>query len=351
MRYCLLWVGTLSFLAIIVLTAWLLADRPQVIEVRLNKISQAMPKQQEPVPPSELPSIVAVAPTLEGSSSPSSDIAKENNLQRGTVSVWGSVSTSYGNIIANETIRLISDSVSQAYSEISDGNGYFNFGNILPASDYQLSVSPKGMYKRVSIDSLEILTNQGALSIVLDPLELATLKGRVVNVEGIVVPGYEMRIQSPLKARWIRKIVPDIIGKFDIKNVPVGPIVFSKTFGLALMVTGHELSGESQTSIELVVDVGNNMLKGVVYDEFNHAVPGATVILEWRHHYEGATSIVTRRRTTRPTGEFLFQGLGKGEHELLATSFDGLVGRQIVDVGSDNSERVVIIKRKRLNPE
>ena len=349
MRYCLLWVGTFSFLGIIVLTVWLLTDQPQEIEMRLNEVSQAMPKQQEPVQPSEPLSIVAVAPTLEGSSLLSSDIVKDNNLQRSTVSVWGSVSTNYGNIIANETIRLISESVSQAYSEISDENGYFNFGNILPASDYQLSVSPKGMYKRVSIDSLEILTNQGALSIVLDPLALATLKGKAVNVEGIVVPGYEMRIQSPLKARWIRKIVPDIIGKFEIKNVPVGPIVFSKTFGLALMITGHEFSGESQTSIQLIVDVGDNVLKGVVYDEFNNAVPGATVILEWKHHYEGATSIVTRRRTTRPTGEFLFQGLGKGEHELLATSFDGLVGRQMVDVGSDNSERVVILKRKRLN--
>ena len=349
MRCCLLWVGMSSFLGIIILAAWLLTDQSQETEVRPHEISQAAPKQQEPGPPSELVSIAAVVPALEGSSLASSDIEKDHDIQSGTASAWGSVSTSYGDIVANETIRLISKSANRAYSEISDENGHFNFRKILPASDYQLSVSPKGMYKRIAMDSLVILTNEGALSIVLEPLELAKLKGKVVNVEGIAVSGYEMRIQSPLKARWVRKIVPDIIGEFEIENVPVGPIVFTKTFGQVLMITGHEFLGESQTFIELIVDVGYTELKGVVYDEFNNAVPGATVILEWKHHYEGVTGIVTRRSTTRPTGEFLFQGIGKGEHELLATSFDGLVGRQIVDVGSDYSERVVITKRERLN--
>ena len=88
-----------------------------------------------------------------------------------------------------------------------------------------------------------------------------------------------------------------------------------------------------------------------MYDEFYNAVPGATVVLDWKHSYLGVVSIVTRRSATRPGGEFLFQGLGKGEHELLVTSFDGLVGHQIVDIGNDNSERVVVIQRKRLNQD
>jgi hypothetical protein len=114
--------------------------------------------------------------------------------------------------------------------------------------------------------------------------------------------------------------VPDIIGEFEIENVPIGPIEFFKTFGQVLVISGHEFSGDSQTVIELVVDVGYNELGGVVYDEFYNAVPGATVVLNWKHNYQGVVSIVTRRSTTRPTGEFLFQGLGKGEHELLVTS-------------------------------
>jgi hypothetical protein len=117
------------------------------------------------------------------------------------------------------------------------------------------------------------------------------------------------------------------------------------------VITGHEFSGDSQTAIELVVDVGYNELRGVVYDEFYHAVPGATVVLDWKHSYRGVVSIVTRRSTTRPGGEFLFQGLGKGEHELLVTSFDGAVGHQIVDVGNDNSKRIVVVRRKRLNQD
>jgi hypothetical protein len=357
LRSRLLWVGILFFLGIIVLAARLLSDQLEKTVVQLDESPQLAPKRQDPVPYLDPVGIEPVVPSPSsepaGSSLASSGIAKneEEDLWRGTASAWGSLYTKYGDVVADETVNLISESANQTYSEISDENGYFNFENIVPATDYRLSVSPKGMYKRVSMDSLAILNNPAALAIVLEPLELGTLKGKVVNTEGIVVPGYEMKIQSPLKTRWRQKFVPGIIGEFEIENVPIGPIEFTKTFGQALVITGHEFSGNSQTAIELVVDVGYNELRGVVYDEFSNTVPGATVVLEWKHNSQGAISIVTRRRTTSPTGEFLFQGLGKGEHELLVTSFDGSVGRQIVDIGNDNSERVVVLQRKRLNQD
>ena len=324
---------------------------------KLNASPQSAPKQQNPGPNLDPVSIEPVDPPPDpepaGSSLASSGIVKDEDedLLRGTVSAWGSLSTKYGDIVAKETIKLLSESANQAYSETSDENGYFNFENIVPALDYRLSISPKGMYKRVSMDSLAILNNKVALAIVLEPLELGTLKGIVVNTENIVVPGYEMKIQSPLKTRWIQNFVTDIIGEFQIENVPIGPVEFSKTFGQALAITGHEFSGDSQTTIELVVDVGYHELRGVVYDEFNNTVPGATVILSWKLNYQEVVSIVNRRGTTSPTGEFLFEGLGKGEHELLAASFDGLVGHQVVDIGNDSSERVVVLQRKLLNQD
>jgi hypothetical protein len=338
----------LSFLAIIILAVRLLTDQSQEAEVWPDGISQFAPKQPDPGPNLDPPSIVPTVPLLKPApadpSLTSSDIARDEDLWKGTVSAWGSLSSSYGDVVANQSVHLMSKSASQTYSEISDENGHFSFEDIVPASDYRLSISPIGMYKRVSMDPLEILTNQTTLAIVLEPLKLGTLKGHVVNTDGIVVPGYEMRMQSPLKTRWIRKIVPDAIGEFEIENVPIGPIKFTKTYGQALVIAGHKFSGEAQT-LELVVDVGNNELRGVVYDEFGNAVPGATVILDWRHSYQGVTSTVTRRSTTRPSGEFLFQGLGKGEHELLATTFDGLVYHQIVEIGSDYPVMVVNMKR------
>jgi hypothetical protein len=354
LRSCLLWVGILSLLGI-TLAVRLLTDQPLEPVVQLGEILQVAPKPPDPGPYLDPVSVSPVVPSLKpepaGTSLVPSGIAKKEDLWRGKVSAWGNLSTNYGDVVANETIRLISTSISHTYSVVSDENGYFNFENIVPAPDYRISVSPIGMYKRVSMDSLAILTNQAALSIVLEPLELGTLKGKVVNTEGIVVPGYEMRIQSPLKARWVRKILSNIIGEFEIKNVPIGPIKITKTYGQILVISGHEFSGEPQTLIELVVDVGNNELKGVVYDEFNNTVPGATVVLDWKHHYQGTTSIVTRRSMTYPTGEFRFQGLGKGEHRLLVTTFDGLVGRQTIDVGNDNPERVVEMRKKRLSQE
>ena len=356
-RCCLLWIGILSFIGITILTARLLTDQSEKSVVQLDANPQLAPKQQDPSPYLDPASIepVVPSPTPEpaGASSASPGIAKdeEEDLWRGTASAWGSLYTKYGDVVANETIKLFSESASQAYSETSDENGYFNFEHIVPASDYRLSVSPKGMYKRISMDSLAILNNQVALPIVLEPLELGTLKGKIVDTENIVVPGYEMKIQSSLKSRWIQNFVSDIIGEFQIENVPIGPIAFTKTFGQALMITGHDFSGDSQTIIELVVDVGYNELRGVVYDEFYNALPGATVILSWNHNYQGVVSIINRRSTTRPTGEFLFRGLGRGEHELLVTFVGGLVGHQIVDIGHDNSERVVVLQRKLLNQD
>ena len=356
LRSCLLWVGIFSLSGITIFTAQLLTDRSGKSVAQLDANSQPTAKQQNPGSKLDPVSIEPTAPSPDSeqvSSLPaSSGIFKdEENLWKGTASAWGSLSTKYGDVVANEAIKLISESANKAYSEISDENGYFNFENIVPASDYRLSVSPKGMYKRISMDSLAILNNRAALAIVLEPLELGTLKGKVVSTENIVVPGYEMKIQSPLKARWKQNFVTDIIGEFQIENVPIGPIKFTKTFGQALVITGHEFSGGSQTTIELVVDVGYNELRGVVYDEFYNAVPGATVILSWNNNDHGVVSIVNRRGTTRPTGEFLFQGLGKGEHELLVATVDGLVGYQVIDIGNDNSERIVVVQRKLLNPD
>jgi len=333
------------------LTVQLLTDQPETTVEQLDENPELAHKRQDPV--SFKAVISSPNPELTDSSLVPTGIVKneEGDLWRGSASVWGSLSTKYGDVVANEAINLFSEDASQAYSETSDKNGHFNFENIVPAGDYRLSVSPKGMYKRVSMDSIAILNNQAALAIVLQPLELGLLKGKVVNVEDIAVPGYEMKIQSPLKSRWIQKFVPDSIGEFEIEDVPIGPIVFTKTFGQALVISGHEFSGNSQTTIELVVDVGYNELRGVVYDEFNNTVPGATVILSWKLNYQGVVSIVNRRGTTRPTGEFLFGGLGKGEHELLVASFDGLVGHQVVDIGNDSSERVVVLQRKLLNQD
>jgi hypothetical protein len=223
LRSCVLWIGILSILGITILTALLLTDQSEKTVVQLDESPQLAPKRQDPSPyldPASIePVVSSLNPEPAGSLSASSGIAKdeEENLWRGTASAWGSLSTKYGDVVANETINLMSESASQAYSETSDENGYFSFENIVPASDYRLSVSPRGMYKRVSMDSLAILNNQAALAIVLEPLELGTLKGKVVNTEGIVVPGYEMKIQSPLKTKWRQKFVPNIIGEFEIE--------------------------------------------------------------------------------------------------------------------------------------
>ena len=128
LRSCLLWIGILGFLGIIILTARLLTDRSEETVVQLDENPQLAPKRQDPGPYLDPVGIEPVVPSPSpepaGSSLASSGIAKneEEDLWRGTASAWGSVYTKYGDVVANETVNLISESANQTYSEISSTN-------------------------------------------------------------------------------------------------------------------------------------------------------------------------------------------------------------------------------------
>ncbi len=278
--------------------------------------------------------------------SDSANDQEEESSPTGNLFVWGTIQTDFGIVVPREQIKLYSKSVNKGYTATSDENGYFTFPDVVPALDYHLSVAPKGLYQRVSMESLAISNNQIGLPITLHSMESGTLNGRVVNLEGVAIPNYDIKIQSPLKSRWLHGFKTDAIGEFHIKNVPIGPVSFTKTFGQAMIISGHQYLGESQPAIELIVDIGRYSLTGVALDPYNDPIPGATVILSWRHDNGMQQSIINRRDTTTPDGNFSFYNLGPGDHDLLITIAGGLYYNQIVDVGIDDSNMVVVLKQK-----
>jgi hypothetical protein len=261
------------------------------------------------------------------------------------VAVWGIIQTEYGEVSTNDKVKLYSRNVNRGYSADSDINGHFSFDDVVPADDYRMTVDPSGMFKRVVRESVSIESDQTELSIVLQSLPLAVLKGRIIDSDGIAVPEYEFKAQSPKKAQWIVNIATDVVGEFLVEDVPVGALEFTKTFGQALLITGYQFQGDGQPPIELVVDTGPYEVNGVVYDQFNDPVAGATVILSWENTSGTIRSVVNRRDATNPSGHFSIKGLGRGEHDLLITVMGGLMYQQEVNAGVDSTDLTIILSQ------
>ena len=272
------------------------------------------------------------------------DAAEIDELDR--LFVWGNIQSEFGAVLTNEVVKLYSRSRNTGYTAVSDNNGYFSFADVTPAEDYSMTVAPNGMFKRVVKEPVSIVLDQTELPIVLHPLLVATLKGKIVNIEGVAIPKYEFKVQSPEKSKWIVRIVTDVIGEFLLEDVPIGELEFIKTFGQALQITGYYFQGDQQAPIELVVDKGLYELNGEVYDQYNDTVAGATVILSWENTNGRMRSTHNRRDTTNQSGQFSFKGIGSGEHELLITAAGDLVGQQIVNVGIDNTDFTIVLTQK-----
>ncbi len=97
--------------------------------------------------------------------------------------VWGTVQTSFGDIVEGEKVTLYSGSRDRRYTGTSDENGEFRIDGVQAASDYNVSVKPKGMFKRYTRGDLEIEGTETALGIVLEPLRTGVLQGEIVNAE------------------------------------------------------------------------------------------------------------------------------------------------------------------------
>ena len=265
------------------------------------------------------------------------------------VSVWGTIQTEFSTISNNDRIILYSLSLNKGYTAVSDINGYFYIDGVAPAKDYRMRVIPQGMFKRYVRESVNLTADQTVLSVVLLELPVGTLRGEVVNSNGIKIPGFGIKVRSPEKSQWSANIVTDGVGWFQVENVPIGALEFSSTFGQALIITGHDFKGDLQSPLALVVDQGPNELRGLVYDQYNDLVGGANVILSWVNTEGGTRSAVNRRTTTNPSGQFSIKGIGSGVHDLVLSTTSGFAYRQTINIGNDSADLTITLSQTPLS--
>ncbi|MEM7195489.1 MAG: carboxypeptidase-like regulatory domain-containing protein [Pseudomonadota bacterium] len=259
------------------------------------------------------------------------------------VTFRGNIQTEYGAISVGETVNLYSRKRNQGYSVTSDSTGSFSFEQILAAEDYRLSVAPKGMFERLTIDSVSILESTSGFTIFLKPLALSTLTGVVKNQDGVGIADYQFTLKSLNKAKWRLSIETDDLGEFRVENVPLGRLEFTKTYGQALLITGHDFQENQAEKLELIVDEGSFQVSGFIYDQYNNPVSGATVVLDWEHTSNAARSTAIRQVTTDPSGRFLIENIGRGAHSLLVTALEHQSFRTDLIVGVDSTDFTIVL--------
>ncbi len=257
--------------------------------------------------------------------------------------VTGLVVSEHGAQSAHDRIEIYSPSKHTGYVTRSDTNGFFQFDNVLPAGDYQLKVTPKGMFKRYHEKPLGISPPLSHLYIILEELPVKTLRGIVVNRSEVPVPQFRFTVRSEEKRKWGREVITDSAGRFILGDVPVGKLFLTSMLGRVMSSRGHEFLGNSRALLKLVVDSGHHDISGLVIDQYYEAVVGANIMLSWEDTNKSARTTEYRRTITDMDGEFFIKGVGSGEHDLVIAGSNGDTTRKAIMVGDDTSDLTFVL--------
>lgn len=283
-----------------------------------------------------------------GSSVPEDAVAQNETGSRVSGSnfiVWGHVETTLGRIVPGEEVRLVSRSRGKRYEFISNDQGEFVVNGVLPADDYELTVEPKGMYKKYRRFDLALNEDETTIEVVLEPLRTALLQVRVVNTQNQPVSGLFLSVRSLSKKLGVMNAQSDSVGVITIDNFPEGPFEVV-SHEISLLAKGLVFNPEDSQVMTLLVDKGPHTLKGRVLDPDGQEAAGATVLLSWSQSRNGVQSTVKRLVLSGPSGAFEISGLGEGEHQLEVSYNYQFDAQRNVFIGTDTPELVVYLVAK-----
>ena len=271
----------------------------------------------------------------------------EVNFQNQNVIVWGTIETDLGEVVAGETVAFYSESLNERFATISGSNGEFVITDIKAATDYRVTVSPRGMYKRYTKSPIDLSFNQVIHNIVLETLPVGVLSGRVVDFFDRPVPNFELSVRTVEKDDWSIDTMTDESGAFNVTDFPKGGFEVSSGLMQSFNATGFYFDPDDIDPVTLKVDVGRYSLSGHIYDESGKTIDGANVVVVWTAEHDGVTSESTRQSITDTSGAFRFFGLGPGDHELIVFAwgegaFKQMV-RQTINLGVDSGQVNVVL--------
>jgi hypothetical protein len=261
-----------------------------------------------------------------------------------TVSGW--VGTEFGEYFAGEKVVLYSPSQKTHYSIITGISGEFNFNDLKPGWDYVLKVSPRGMFKRYTKSQIKLSADQEVHNIILEPIPLGNLTGKIVDPYDRPVTDIELFLQTLEKDSWNTKVKTDANGSFSVAEFPVGRFLAVITGQHTSRASGLKFDPDAGVAVVLTVDLGPYNLGGGIYDESGQILDGADVFLNWVLNDNGVIIHSTRKVSADASGKFRFTGLGPGNHELVVSAWRGSrfkqTVKQTVNVGVDSGELIIV---------
>jgi len=262
------------------------------------------------------------------------------------ITVSGRVRTELGEYIAGETVVLYSSSQKSHRSIITDFSGEFKFYDLKPSWDYVLKVSPQGMFKRYTKSKIKLRSDQEVHNIILEPIPLGLLTGRIVDPYDRPVTDIELFVQTLEKDSWTTNVITDANGAFSVAEFPIGKFLVVIKGRQTSRATGLKFDPETGVPVILTIDLGPYNLGGGIYDESGQTFDGADVFLNWALNKNGVRIRSTRKVSANASGEFRFTGLGPGNHELVVSAWRGdtfkQTIKQTVNLGVDSGELIVV---------
>lgn len=262
-----------------------------------------------------------------------------------TLSGW--VGTEFGEIVGGETVVLHSPSQKTHYSMVTGVSGEYEIIDIKPGWDYILKVSPQGPFNSYTKTQLKLSAAQEMQNIILEPIPLGTLTGRIVDSYDRPVTGIELLVTTVEKEYRTTNVVTDANGDFSVTEFPKGKFQVATRGQHTIKATGLIFDPGTHVPVILTIDLGPFSLKGDIYDESGQIFDGADVILIRALHDNGINMRSTRKVSANARGEFRFTGLGPGKHELIVSAwrrdtFKKTI-RKTINVGVDSGELMVVV--------
>lgn len=244
--------------------------------------------------------------------------------------------------VALARVELTSPALARRYQALSDDAGQFHFPQVELAADYRLWVRPRGRYKDHVEEDLWVGPGGLDLTIVLEPLELASLRGQMVDPDGRAVSGFTLWLRSAFEgAEPFIPVTGDRQGRFLVEELPEGPLTLQTLAAPFFSFSGIELSADVSREVRLTLDTGTQTFDGFVEDTAGGPVAGASVALFWSLDAGGVRSRASRQTVTDAQGYFLFTQLGSGLHTA-SVSAAGFRGARVEhDVSANDSELVI----------
>ena len=227
----------------------------------------------------------------------------------------GTVYSDSGEKLAGRTVQIKPRLARQTYSTITDRIGKYSFPVIEAPANYRLTVFGGDDHKD-SQQPIHLTIDTTEFDVVIDSYEFGEVTGRLINVNGVPVPNFDLVLRNTKSLRPNILVSTDKFGYFEIPSAPAGEIVVASQSTPSFLVKGLHLSPDDKLHLALVLDWGEHEIRGTVVDGQDNPVPASRIVLKWSHQADGITTMATRRTAADPQGNFAFSNLGPGPHSL-----------------------------------